>query len=65
MTAMRLRFTIRDLLWRTLVAAMGLGWWADHYAYRKWVRDQTEHMVEEYKQLFPTRSYVPFQELQK
>jgi hypothetical protein len=27
---MRLRFTIRDLLWLTLVVAMGLGWWLDH-----------------------------------
>ena len=24
---MRLRFTIRDLLWLTVVVAMGLGWW--------------------------------------
>jgi hypothetical protein len=28
--AMRLRFTIRDLLWLTLVVAMAAGWWADH-----------------------------------
>ena len=27
---MRLRFTTRDLLWLTLVVAMGLGWWVDH-----------------------------------
>ena len=27
MNAMRLRFTIRDLLWLTLVVAMGLGWY--------------------------------------
>jgi hypothetical protein len=27
---MKLRFTIRDLLWLTLVVAMGLGWWLDH-----------------------------------
>ena len=25
---MRLRFTIRDVLWLTLVVAMGVGWWA-------------------------------------
>ena len=24
------RFTIRDLLWLTVVAAMGVGWWVDH-----------------------------------
>jgi len=27
---MRLRFTIRDLLWLTLVVAMAVGWWLDH-----------------------------------
>ena len=27
---MRLRFTIRDLLWLTLVVALVLGWWVDH-----------------------------------
>jgi len=26
---MRFRFTIRDLLWLTLVVAMGVGWWLD------------------------------------
>jgi serine protease Do len=27
---MRLRFTIRDLLWLTLVIALAVGWWVDH-----------------------------------
>jgi len=27
---MRLRFTIRDLLWLTLVVAIAVGWWIDH-----------------------------------
>jgi hypothetical protein len=27
---MRLRFTIRDLLWLTLVVALVVGWWLDH-----------------------------------
>jgi len=27
---MRLRFTIRDLLWLTLVVALATGWWLDH-----------------------------------
>jgi len=30
MTAMRLRFTIRELLWLTLVVALAAGWWIDH-----------------------------------
>jgi hypothetical protein len=25
-----MRFSIRDLLWATVVVAMGLGWWADN-----------------------------------
>ena len=24
------RFTIRDVLWLTVVVAMGIGWWLDH-----------------------------------
>jgi len=31
-TCMRLRFTIRDLLWLTLVAALACGWWVNHPA---------------------------------
>jgi len=27
---MRLRFTVRDLLWLTLVVALSVGWWVDH-----------------------------------
>ena len=27
---MRLRFTIRDLLWLTLVVGLIVGWWVDH-----------------------------------
>jgi hypothetical protein len=30
---MRLRFTIRDLLWLTLVVALALGWWVDRRSY--------------------------------
>jgi hypothetical protein len=26
------RFSIRDLLWATLVVAMGLSWWASYWA---------------------------------
>ena len=28
--AMKLRFTIRDLLWLTAVSAVGVAWWLDH-----------------------------------
>jgi hypothetical protein len=27
---MRMRFTIRDLLWLTLVVALAAGWWREH-----------------------------------
>ena len=27
---MRLRFTIRDLLWLTMAAVLAVGWWLDH-----------------------------------
>jgi hypothetical protein len=26
------RFTIRDMLWLTVVVAMGVGWWRDRHA---------------------------------
>jgi len=26
------RFTIRDVLWLTVVVALGVGWWRDHSA---------------------------------
>ena len=26
-----MKFTIRDLLWLTVVVGLGVGWWIDHY----------------------------------
>ena len=26
-----MRFTIRDLLWLTVVVALGIAWWVDHH----------------------------------
>ncbi|HZL87550.1 MAG TPA: hypothetical protein VFB96_04165 [Pirellulaceae bacterium] len=37
-----MRFTIRDLLWLTVVVAMALGWWA---TYRAGVRAATQEEV--------------------
>jgi hypothetical protein len=31
MKLMRLRFTIRDLLWLTALVAMGVGWWVNSH----------------------------------
>jgi hypothetical protein len=33
----KLRFTIRDLLWLTLVVALAVGWWLDHRRLTPWV----------------------------
>jgi hypothetical protein len=30
MAGMKLRFSIRDLLWLALVVALATGWWLDH-----------------------------------
>jgi hypothetical protein len=30
--AMRLHFTVRDLLWLTVVVALAVGWWLDHHS---------------------------------
>jgi hypothetical protein len=27
---MRIRFTLRDLLWLTVVVGLAVGWWLDH-----------------------------------
>jgi len=40
---MRLRFTIRDLLWLTLVVALAMGWRADRIAIQRW---RAEHLEE-------------------
>jgi hypothetical protein len=31
-TVVKFRFFIRDLLWLTLVVALVVGWWIDHWA---------------------------------
>ena len=42
------RFTIRDLLWLTVIVAMTIGWWIDHrsQAKAKW---QTEALVAKWR----------------
>jgi hypothetical protein len=39
-----MRFTIRDLLWATVVAAVGLAWWNDHRALRQQCEDTAEKL---------------------
>jgi hypothetical protein len=33
---MKLRFSIRDLLWLTLVVGLCVGWWIDHRRYSRY-----------------------------
>jgi hypothetical protein len=33
---MTVRFTIRDLLWLAVVAALAVGWWLDHRNLTEW-----------------------------
>jgi hypothetical protein len=42
-----LRFTIRDVLWLTLVIALGLGWWADHRTAERRHRREKEAIRDE------------------
>jgi len=45
---MRPRFTIRDLLWLTLVAALAVGWWTDSRSHRYGFRhEQTVTSLED------------------
>jgi hypothetical protein len=34
------RFTIRDVLWLTVVVAVGCGWWLEHRAFRAYRQKQ-------------------------
>jgi hypothetical protein len=48
---MRLRFTIRDLLWLAALIAVGLGWWIDHrrfgnYEFHKYSDESGRQSVE-------------------
>jgi hypothetical protein len=45
---MHLRFTIRDLLWLTLVVALAVGWWTDSRSQRYGFRwEQTVTSLED------------------
>jgi hypothetical protein len=49
---MRLRFTIRDLLWLTTLVAMGVAWWIDR-----------TRLADQYTTLKQSTSVVEFEEL--
>jgi hypothetical protein len=41
-----MRFTIRDVLWATVVVALAVGWWADHGMLKGLVRWQSQKYAE-------------------
>jgi hypothetical protein len=47
-----MRFSIRDLLWATLVVAMGLGWWIDRTELEERRRDTLDALYEHGQILF-------------
>ena len=42
---MKLRFTIRDLLWLTLLVAMAVGWYVDRSYLKRDYESQTVHEI--------------------
>ena len=44
-----MRFSIRDLLWATVVVAMGLGWWVSYRAVDANRVDTIQHAVQQTK----------------
>jgi hypothetical protein len=45
-----MRFSIRDLLWATLVVAMGLGWWMDRdFLEQRLEQSNRQHEIEKDK----------------
>ena len=47
----RWQFGLRDLAWLTLVAALGLGWWADRQAVLDREEERAARMASEIKSL--------------
>ena len=39
-----LRFTIRDVLWLTVVVAVSLGWWDEHRKFAAYYKLVTSHI---------------------
>jgi len=53
---MKLRFTIRDLLWLVLVVALAVGWWFDHKHAEEANVNQALQLVEDNAQLTEMRN---------
>jgi len=44
------RFSIRDVLWLTVVVGLGIGWWADHRELSARAAISSEWMTEQVKE---------------
>jgi hypothetical protein len=57
---MKLRFSIRDLFWLTLVVALAVGWLLSYRWYKSQIEDQRKHFSDYFNrnaaQLLPTES---------
>ena len=45
---MRFHFTIRDLLWLTVIVALAVAWWLDHRSLTKQYEGYRRWMMNEY-----------------
>ena len=43
------RFTIRDVLWLTVVVALGVGWWADRRARNREVQEKVDRIYADFE----------------
>jgi len=53
---MPLRFSIRDLLWLTLVVALVVGWWLDH----SHIKDKLDSAEDQVKNMWSPNFAAPF-----
>jgi hypothetical protein len=52
------RFAIRDVLWLTLVVALGLGWLADHYIQRARAESRIDAAARNYSEMLRLREIL-------
>jgi len=60
---MRIRFTIRDLLWLILVAALILGWWIDRSKLAEQVANGSSKIAEQNRRIATLNKIVKADEL--
>ncbi len=48
---MRLRFTIRDLLWLAVVVVLAVGWWIDHRHLTEVIRQDEDFKISGFREV--------------